>query len=274
MNIKQLSTMLIFLGTMSPLSSASQEEDNSFNLMGDIFAEIELEEIKKESSRALAQPIAVLSEAEQEMLDRDLSHATSAKDFLKVKEAVAAGANVKNQDPFGRIPLHYAVFSPVITAFLITKDQSSINIQDGRDNTPLLSRIEYLYRRPWLVEVAESARMLLNTGADPRISGYGKKIALHYAAGIEDERANALFFEILSKAPELINKQDEYGHTPLSYAIASKNRYAVNALMAAGARTDIRNRKDKTARDIAQEEGILDWLPAHGAQTKPAARRN
>ncbi len=144
---------------------------------------------------------------------------------------------------------------PDIIQFLISADSDFVHHKNMWGKTPLLECLLSLYVNPSStssdeeadnqIAVRQSIRLLLQAGADPKIASVGKMTSLHHAALIQNEEDPSFFSDLLQaqQASTVVNKKDSHGMTPLGYAITARNRYAVNALLAAGARTNIPNRE-------------------------------
>lgn len=109
-------------------------------------------------------------------------------------------------------------------------------------------------------------RALLAAGADPRINAADGTTALMAAAGVGDERfrpagrrqVNARdTIEAITIALEYgadVNAVNAGGQTALHGAVRTRARDAVTFLIERGARTDVKDKDDKTALDLAEQE--------------------
>jgi ankyrin repeat protein len=94
------------------------------------------------------------------------------------------------------------------------------------------------------------AEQLLKVGADPALSGYEQKTAMHFAALSNNQQV----MQLLHKHNEqLINLQTKRGDTPLMWAAALNNSDAVKMLIDLGADLNIRDRAGKTAGQKAKD---------------------
>lgn len=238
MKIKQISTLYLLLATNSSLPSA----------------------LENEAIKTNPKTVAVHSEAEQKALDEALFSAGYDGKLEEVRELVRKGANVMAQDDCGRIPLHHAIRKTPVVQFLIAQAPDSVNYRDKQGYTPFPGCL-YACGMGMISdgpELQQSARLLLTNGADPSIPNSDKTTSLHFAARITNTSLADFVFQVLTL--KIAHTQDHAGKTPLHDALAYRNRHAVTALLAAGARTDIPDNRGMTPRDIAEKDGFSDWL--------------
>ncbi len=103
---------------------------------------------------------------------------------------------------------------------------------------------------------AETARMLLDAGAQVDLQDSAGNTALHRAV---HARATEVVRLLLARSANP-NLRDDDGVTPLVVAVRSSQREAVKLLLQAGAKTDIKDDQGKTASDYAKEEGNSSQL--------------
>lgn len=178
------------------------------------------------------------------------------------KLLIAAGVDVKAKDKQGRTALHRAAEhgTPAYAEFLI-KQGLDVHAKDASGRTPL-----HQVESPAMVE------MLIRHGADVNAKDADGYTPLIRDWPIED----IALIEVLVKAGADINYQDKEGFTLLmklckldSWASSSKRAKIVDALLRMGARTDLRNKKGKTAFDIAKENthpALIRVFNAHGVK--------
>jgi ankyrin repeat protein len=96
---------------------------------------------------------------------------------------------------------------------------------------------------------------LVRAGVDLAFTSNDGSMAIHSAskAGMTD-----ILREILDRAPETINAQDNEGSTPLMAAAASDRVEAIKLLLERQANRDVRDAKGRTAAEIAAEAGHQD----------------
>ena len=163
------------------------------------------------------------------------------KDSLEVttilEELVKLGCNVNIKNRNGQTALHYAVYSALpeqVKTLLESGADPSIADHIGR--TPLHKS---MFNRDFKV-----AEILLEYSKSPCIVDHLGRIPLHYAATSEKPEIISTIIQAMSLPPEgvenFINKQDNFGMTPLHYFLLHKRT----------------------------EESILSCLLQHGADVK------
>jgi ankyrin repeat protein len=145
-----------------------------------------------------------------------------------VRALLDAGAVPAIRDCFGRTPLHDARGAGAARALL--EAGADPNCLDGHGHAPLHCARD-----------AGAARALLDAGADPNLAGGGIRHArpLHRAAALEDGHAARDVLGALLQAGADPALRDADEHTALHRA---RTKAAVEALVAAGARLDARNK--------------------------------
>ena len=131
-----------------------------------------------------------------------------------------------------------------------------------------------------LEEVVDVVEMLLKAGADPRVADDEGSSCLHVAATL----ANAALIRILCahrKRPADVNAADKSGTTPLHHAVEAQAESGaraaaecVEALLAHGAKPDVKNRAGKTPLDLAAGAGeVRSALEAAASAKRGGGRR-
>lgn len=139
-----------------------------------------------------------------------------SNDTTAVKELLASGANIDEQDNTGGAPLHYASRygnTAVVTTLLDAN--ASINPTNKKAQTPLYHAIVGQY--------SDIVKILLERGADPNIQTAGGYFAIHFAAR---EGLTGITKALLSNKAEPEAKTPE-GLTP--HALAIKHNQATAA---------------------------------------------
>ena len=159
---------------------------------------------------------------------------------------IDAGADINISDHKQRTALHMAAdlgYDDIVDA-LIKRPDVNINPRYEDGNTPLHIAVDN--RR------TESARLLIDAGADINISNNSQWTALHMAADLGDDD----IVDALIKRPDVnINSRDGDGNTPLHSAAWSGREQSARLLIDAGADINISNHKQRTALHLAASNG-------------------
>lgn len=117
-----------------------------------------------------------------------------------------------------------------------------------------------LGQRPLAVAARHNPRiapLLLKAGADPRGKGEFGRTALMAAAS--DPSASPATLDLLLRAGADLDAQDTLeGRTALMEAAVSQSPGALQALLRAGARLDLRDKRGRTALELAAEQDMKD----------------
>ncbi|CAB0030422.1 unnamed protein product [Trichogramma brassicae] len=120
-----------------------------------------------------------------------------------------------------------------------------INAQDNNGNSPL--HLALLYNRTSLIEP------LLRNGADPNLANNKGCTALHIVCKrCNDVDLVEMLFEISKQVNQLVqvNIQDNYGNSPLHFALRYNRTNLIESLMKNGADPNLANAKGSTALHI------------------------
>ncbi|WP_428898256.1 Ankyrin repeat [Parelusimicrobium proximum] len=148
------------------------------------------------------------------------------------------GADASVKDTLGRQAIHYAKNEEILSILTIYAN-SDINVRDFQGDTPILV---YIKSMPQNQNV--SVKIFLSQGADPALASWlGGANALHSAAAKGNTFAA---LEILEIKPELINKTDLQGNTPLHIAAREGNLAMTELLVGYGADVFAKNKKGDT----------------------------
>lgn len=91
---------------------------------------------------------------------------------------------------------------------------------------------------------------LLSKGVDPNARDAAGRTPLMYVVAYDDEGA---LTTVLIKKGANVDAQNDEGRTALMEAVSHKRPFSVFYLLAAGAKTDLKDKRGKTAYDIAVE---------------------
>ena len=196
-----------------------------------------------------------------------------AREPEMIEVLVEEGANLNSQDLRGDTPLHEAAGREVSPEALkaLVKADADVNKRGYFGYTPLYSVIESSARCEDeddlnLKNTLEKAKALLDAGADPNMPDIDGYPPLHHLVAhspfslINQELAVALI-----KAGAEVNFVDIYGETPLHVAVKRGSASMVEALLDAGAKTDVRDRGGHTAFDFSKfifASQKLEWTKA------------
>ena len=101
--------------------------------------------------------------------------------------------------------------------------------------------------------------LLLDHGADVNARSKGRQTPLHMPAG----RGHTEVVRLLIDRGADVNAQDESLETPLMHAVEYPRLSTVEALLKAGARTDIKYEPGKTVYDLASTQSSYAMLDAY-----------
>ena len=151
----------------------------------------------------------------------------------------------------------------------IAEGKDDVNVRDAFDRTALHLAI-YMYG------TAESVRLLVKAGADMNLQDKDLRVPLHLASYTGDGTIEAA--EEMLKLGADPNIPDKLGYTPLHLAAWGGKVELVRALVASGARLDMKDNEGKTPLDlqngavysIFQSEEIVSLCGGGGAATVKA----
>lgn len=128
---------------------------------------------------------------------------------------------------------------------LVAADPSLVNARSADDAYPL--GLAAYFRHP------ETARMLLDHGADPNRAGMGamKVTPLHAAVS----SGQSQIVQWLLDAGADVDARQQMDYTPLMGAAANARTEIIDLLLARGADRSLKSTDGKTAADVAREHG-------------------
>lgn len=154
---------------------------------------------------------------------------------------IAAGANVNAISDDGKTPLHYAASGQLETVRLLLKAKADPNVRDKKGWSPLAIALDELE--------FETAAALRDAGAKET-----SWTDLHEAVLMDDYEA----VEALVKAKPKVNATDTYGRTPLYWALRCSGNETADLLIAAGADLTRADKRHQTILHVAAWAGHLD----------------
>jgi len=181
------------------------------------------------------------------------------------------GASIHARNAQGRTPYQTALItSPAMVKTLLTKER--VNSSDDSGASPLhiavqerassdiiqsildlgarLSSVDSAGRTPLRLSVDmnqwDSAKLLVDSGADVFITARDNKSAADVALGKGEDAVRALF------SGKTINAKDSSGNTILHYAARQGNTAMISLLLVLGANADVKNIASESPADIAQ----------------------
>ncbi len=195
----------------------------------------------------------------------------AAEDAATVQVLLAAGADLKQLNIFGRNALHYAANAKVAQALIAAG--VDLNQQDSSGATPLSTAIKSGNSTIALALIASDANLELpdKEGKTPAVFALEKRNyalvdallakgaklkfkdpndAQTYLLGVAQQKIPGLIKALVNAGADP-NYQDYMGKTALHYAT---NAEAVQELIASGAKTDARDKDNKTPFDLAFEK--------------------
>jgi ankyrin repeat protein len=183
-------------------------------------------------------------------VDRGLVSAAKRGDAERVREYIAAGADVSARDAEGETPLSWAIrMEHPETVLALLGADAPVSSEDLRES------IYYGY--------LEILRILLDTGFDVNQAGQYGQTFLHFAAELGEVE---IISELLARGAK-IDAQDKNGDTPLAFAAGTNHPSTVAALLELGARADTKDQHGRSPLDTATAEGfdeVVEILRAAG----------
>ncbi|XP_055884298.1 uncharacterized protein LOC106065782 isoform X3 [Biomphalaria glabrata] len=129
----------------------------------------------------------------------------------------------------------------------MAKDPAELlRMKDLQGLTPL--------RKAVALNKAEIARILVAYGAEPSVRDPAGRTVLHIAV-MQGRRE--LIAPLLVSKDSCVNVQDSHGWSPLHFAVRGKHIHAINWLLYAGADISLKNKEDKTAMDLCDEDSPI-----------------
>ncbi len=224
-----------------------------------------------------------LGDLEKIALSKRLKKLLSSESGLSKEIARRWRAGLVNtQNNFGLSSLHYASLGGHEEAVeLLLEHGAKLNITSKQGLTPLfvaaragrteiveiLSELnginleggDALAHSPLSIAVMNGhlriVVRLLQSGADPHAKNNDGMLPLHIAAQRGHGEVVVALLRVLKKRKGNIDERDKLGNTPLHYATKTGRKELVRELLQAGANSSLRNRKNETAQDIAEERG-------------------
>jgi ankyrin repeat protein len=164
------------------------------------------------------------------------------------------GANVNARDDQGMTPLQHSVYRGTVA---ITRDlvrrRAQIDVTDENGATPLMQAL-FFFRQSPTTDYLDTARVLIEGGADLNAKSQGGHTPLMFAAAVNQDR----LVEAMIQRGANVNAENEAGQTALMVAAAHGYVRVVNVLLARGASVTSRTKDGKTALAIAKEGGHKD----------------
>jgi pectate lyase len=192
--------------------------------------------------------------------------------LTKVKSLIKEGCDINTKDSSGKTPLHYAVEGEQkdVVEFLITNG-ADINIQSGRGETPLRIAAIQGHREIAELLIANNAVIKKRQGLLGRLFSTGADTSeVHLAACSGDIARLKHFVEEKSD----VNLKDNFGWTPLFWAVSMGRKEAVEFLIASGADIHVKVGGSMTLLHRAAEAdkpGMAELLISKGLDVDAAA---
>ena len=156
-----------------------------------------------------------------------------------VKALLAAGADIKAQNKYGKTPLMYAAAegqTECVKALLAAKAEVNAKEKDGQTALMIAAREGH----------AECVKLLLAAGADINAQDKDGKTALMKAA----ERGHTECVKLLLEAKAEVNAKEKDGWTALMFAAIKGRTKCVKTLLEAGADWQLKTHKGNRAVDL------------------------
>lgn len=227
--------------------------------------------------------LLILALAAPALHGAEIHDAVRQKDLKRVAQLLANGREqLLAVDDSRRTPLHWAAMEKDLQLLELVFDEKALEARDFLNYTPLYlailgdlqsvrwlldhgaqvnvtTRLERATPLHWAAEQgkADIVALLLDRGADPQARNLAGSTALHIAAKLGREEVVRLLLE-RKLDPEAANLA---GFTPLMFAARNGDASVVRLLIAAGAPLDAKDRRGKTAWDVANELGRTELLP-------------
>lgn len=164
------------------------------------------------------------------------------------------GANVNASDDQGVTPLQHSVYRGTVA---ITRDlvrrHARIDVTDKNGSTPLMQAL-FFFRQSPTTDYLDTARVLIEGGADVNAKSRGGHTPLMFAAAVNQDG----LVEAMIQRGANVNAENEAGQTALMAAAAHGYARVVDVLLARGASITLRAKDGKTALAMAKEGGHKD----------------
>jgi ankyrin repeat protein len=167
---------------------------------------------------------------------------------------LSLGANVNASDDEGTTPLQHSVYRGTVN---ITRDlvrrHARIDVTDKNGSTPLMQAL-FFFRQSPTTDYLDTARVLIDGGADVNAKSQGGHTPLMFAAALNQDE----LVEAMIQRGANVNAENEAGQTALMAAAAHGYARVADVLLARGANLTSRAKDGKTALAMAKEGGHKD----------------
>lgn len=138
---------------------------------------------------------------------------------------------------------------------ILLKAGAIIDLQNNNGDTALMLAALYGHNNVVLT--------LLKNGAQVNLKNNSGKTAFMQAIMVLDKNKMTKNEEVMNTLLQngaLVNIEDDFGFTPLIWAAALDNEKIVNILLKAGAHSNLKNKNDQTALDLAKSDQVKNLL--------------
>eukprot|EP00953_Heterococcus_sp_UTEX-ZZ885_P016521 9288-Heterococcus_DN1.PRE.4 len=190
--------------------------------------------------------VSALNDEQQTSLHR----AFDSTDSEIITVLLNSGAGIETRDSLGKTPLHCAAHGSTVAVTALLQRGAAVGALNNDQHTPL----HYAVNSGTIGE-------LMNAGANIEARDCDGDTPLHCACAGDRSTVTAVTAFIEAEAE--LNTIYYRGDTPLHAAVSCNTvtgAEVVELLVAAGARTDVRNKAGKTAYDIAYALGLYTKL--------------
>ena len=194
-----------------------------------------------------------------------------------VKWFVSSGVDINKTDYFKRTPLHTLLMAKAVhpkveeCCIVLVQSDADPNSQDCNGQTPL----HYSVAKGRI----RCTQLLLEHGANGRIGDKCQTKPIHLLADLVDEEEPLLtqLLDILLENGSKINDVDQYGSSPLHYAVIKGNKPFANVLLKRGGSLEIHDTLKQTPLNLASTlrmEDLVHILSNFGSFDIPRADNN